>query len=78
MCPDTGSKYKLCKLHGRKNEKGVQDGMYMPCPHNHKEWTVSRAKYNYDLKEKHQAKKSVNLKLMLLILLRNQIVGTFP
>ena len=33
--------------------------MYMPHPNNHKEWASRRAKYNADLKEKHQAKKNI-------------------
>ena len=31
--------------------------MYIPHPHNHKEWASHRAKYNDDWKEKHQDKK---------------------
>ena len=35
MCLDTRGKYGWCKLHGRKNKKRVQNGMYMLHPHNH-------------------------------------------
>ena len=33
-CPDARAKYDWCKLHGRE-KKVVQNGMYMPHPHNH-------------------------------------------
>ena len=36
-CPDTGSNYEWCKINDRKHEKGVQNGIYMPHPHNHKD-----------------------------------------
>ena len=26
-CPDTGAKYEWCKIHGRKSEKCIQNGM---------------------------------------------------
>ena len=32
--------------------------MYMPHPHNRKEWSTCRAKYNYYCKEKYKAKKN--------------------
>ena len=57
-CSDTGAKYEWCKLRGRKNDKGVQSGTYIPQPHNHKEWEARRSKYNADWKEKKQAKKN--------------------
>ena len=50
--PDTGVKYKWCKLRGRVNDKGVQNGIYMLHPHNHEDWSDCRAKYNADWKEK--------------------------
>ena len=56
-CPNTGAKYKWYKLHGRKNEKDVQNGIYMPHKHNHEEWYARRAKYNDGWKENHQAMK---------------------
>ena len=49
-CPDTGAKYEWCKICVRKNEKVVQNGIYMPRPHNHEEWAARRAKYNADWK----------------------------
>ena len=35
--------------------------MYMPHPHNHKEWAARRAKWNADWKEKQQAKKKLKV-----------------
>ena len=32
--------------------------MYMPHPHNHKEWAAHRDKYNSDRKEKQRSKKN--------------------
>ena len=50
----------------------------MSHPHNDEEWSARRAKYSLEWKEKQQAKKCINLTLMLPILLRNQLTGTFP
>ena len=37
-----GVTYQWCKLHGHKNEDGIQLGMYMPAPHNHEDWVEKK------------------------------------
>ena len=42
----TKKNYLRCPLHGRKID-GVHSSMYMPAPHDHKEWQASKdAKLN--------------------------------
>ena len=43
-----------------KKKKVTQNGMYMPHPHNYKEWAARRSKYNVDGKDNQKAKKKRN------------------
>ena len=50
-----GNKFVWCKKHICKDENGVQSVIYMPEPHNHKEWKERKTAWNTAWKENQKA-----------------------
>ena len=57
-----GEKFVWCPKHGRKNEEGVQSGMYIPEPHDHEAWLAKKTKENEEWKAEQAARKVAPLK----------------
>ena len=54
---ESGVKYDWCTDHGHKDADGKKSGMYMPSPHNHKDWLKIKMEKQTSYKERVSEKK---------------------